>query len=81
MASTDARPFPLKNTAYRVTFPILDADGDLVTGASSPDSEFRGLVKEPIVRVAPLALGTPRERGRGRGRVENGAQAELPCAT
>ena len=40
MASTDARPFPLKNTAYRVTFPILDADGDLVTGASSPDSEI-----------------------------------------
>ena len=39
MASTDARPFPLKNTAYRVTFPILDADGDLVAGAASLDSE------------------------------------------
>lgn len=39
MASTDARPIPRKNVAYRVTFPILDADGDLVTGASSPDSE------------------------------------------
>lgn len=39
MASTDARPIPLKNTAYRVTFPILDADGDLVTGASGLDSE------------------------------------------
>ena len=39
MASTDARPFPIKNTAYRVTFPILDADGDLVTGAASLDSE------------------------------------------
>lgn len=39
MASSDARPIPLKNTAYRVTFPILDADGDLVTGATGLDSE------------------------------------------
>lgn len=39
MASTDARPIPKKNVAYRVTFPILDADGDLVTGAASLDSE------------------------------------------
>ena len=31
---------PLKNTAYRVTFPILDADGDLVTGATGLDSEI-----------------------------------------
>jgi len=30
---------PVKNAAVRVTFPILDADGDLVTGATSPDSE------------------------------------------
>lgn len=39
MASSDAKPFPIKNTAYRVTFPILDADGDLVTGAANLDSE------------------------------------------
>lgn len=39
MASTDAKPVPQKNVAYRVTFPILDADGDLVTGASGLDSE------------------------------------------
>ena len=39
MASTDARPVPIKNTAYRVTFPLLDADGDLVTGATGLDSE------------------------------------------
>lgn len=39
MASTDARPIPVKNTAYRVTFPILDADGDLVTAAAGLDSE------------------------------------------
>lgn len=39
MASTDARPVPRKNVAYRVTFPILDADGDLVTAAAALDSE------------------------------------------
>lgn len=39
MASTDAKPFPAKNAAYRVTFPIYDADGDLVTGAAGLDSE------------------------------------------
>jgi hypothetical protein len=39
MASTDAKAIPVKNTALRITFPILDADGDLVTGASSLDSE------------------------------------------
>lgn len=30
---------PVKGQAYRVTFPILDADGDLVTGATGLDSE------------------------------------------
>ncbi len=39
MASGDATSLPLKNIAYRVTFPILDADGDLVTGAAGLDSE------------------------------------------
>lgn len=39
MASTDARPIPQKNVAYRITFPIFDADGDLVTGATGLDSE------------------------------------------
>lgn len=39
MASTDAKPVPQKNVAFRVTFPILDADGDLVTGAAGLDSE------------------------------------------
>src|ERR1700754_3272715 len=39
MASTDARPIPVKNAAYRVTFPILNASGDLVTGATGLDSE------------------------------------------
>lgn len=39
MATTDAVPVPRKNTAFRVTFPILDADGDLVTGATGLDSE------------------------------------------
>ncbi len=40
MASTDARPIPLKNTAMRITFPLRDANGDLVTGATSLDSEY-----------------------------------------
>lgn len=39
MASTDARPIPQKNVAYRITFPLLDADGDLVSGATGLDSE------------------------------------------
>ena len=39
MAAGDATPIPVKNQAYRVTFPILDADGDLVTAATGLDSE------------------------------------------
>lgn len=39
MAATDARAIPFKNQAYRVTFPIYDADGDPVTGAAALDSE------------------------------------------
>jgi hypothetical protein len=39
MAATDARPIPLKNTAFRVTFPILDNTGAPVTGAAGLDSE------------------------------------------
>lgn len=40
MASTDSTPMPRKNVAYRVVFPIFDADGDLVTGATGLDSEI-----------------------------------------
>lgn len=40
MAASDARPVPRKNVAYRVTFPIRDNDGDLVTGAAGLDSEI-----------------------------------------
>lgn len=39
MAASDASPVPFKGVAYRVTFPIFDADGDLVTGAAGLDSE------------------------------------------
>lgn len=39
MAASDAKPVPIKNTAYRVTFPIFDADGDPVAGATGLDSE------------------------------------------
>lgn len=34
MAATDARPVPIKNAAFRVTFTILDADGDPLQGAT-----------------------------------------------
>lgn len=40
MASSDARPVPRKNVAYRVVFPIFDKTGALVTGAASLDSEI-----------------------------------------
>ena len=39
MASSDASAFGRKGVAYRITFPSLDADGDLVTGAPGLDSE------------------------------------------
>lgn len=39
MAASDATAVPIKNQAYRVTFPIYDNDGDLVTGAAGLDSE------------------------------------------
>ncbi len=39
MASTDARLFPVKATAFRVTFPIYDNTGSLVSGAAGLDSE------------------------------------------
>lgn len=39
MASTDAKHIPVKNAALRITFPIFDADGDLVSGATGLDSE------------------------------------------
>lgn len=39
MASTDARPVPIKNTAYRLTFPVYKNDGTLITGAAGLDSE------------------------------------------
>lgn len=39
MAASDARPVPRKNAPYRVVFPILDADGDLVSAAADLDSE------------------------------------------
>lgn len=39
MAASDARYFALKNTALRVTFPIYDNTGALVSGAAGLDSE------------------------------------------
>lgn len=39
MASTDATPNPIKNQALRITFPIFDNTGSLVTAAAGLDSE------------------------------------------
>lgn len=39
-AATDASPRPLYGVAYRIIAPLLDADGDLVSGATSPDCEI-----------------------------------------
>ncbi len=39
-SAADAHPYPIYNARYRVVFPILDADGDLVTAAASLDSEL-----------------------------------------
>lgn len=39
MAATDARPVPLKNTAFRLYFVIRDNDGDPVASAAALDSE------------------------------------------
>lgn len=36
----DSHPIVIYNARYRVMFPILDADGDLVTGATGLDSEL-----------------------------------------
>ena len=38
-SAQDAHPWPIYNARFRVVFPILDADGDLVTAAAALDSE------------------------------------------
>ena len=35
----NALPYPVYGAPWAVTFPMLDADGDLVTGATTPDAE------------------------------------------
>jgi len=39
VASGDVLPFPVRGYQYRLTIPIYDADGDLVTAAAALDSE------------------------------------------
>jgi hypothetical protein len=36
----NALPYPVYGAPWTVVLPVLDADGDLVTGASTPDSEI-----------------------------------------
>jgi hypothetical protein len=40
MASTDSKAAAFWGVAHRITYPMLDADGDLVTGATTPDAEI-----------------------------------------
>ena len=40
ISAQDAHPWPIYNARFRVVFPILDADGDLVTAAATLDSEL-----------------------------------------
>jgi hypothetical protein len=40
MSAANASPFPIKNKAFRITFPILDAGGDLVANGAGLDSEI-----------------------------------------
>lgn len=35
----NALPYPIYGAPFGIVFPMLDADGDLVTGASTPDAE------------------------------------------
>lgn len=61
MAATDARPVPRKNTAFRVTFPILDADGDPVTAAATLDSEVSidgGTFADVTAEATEIATGS-----------------------
>lgn len=61
MAATDAKAIPIKNAAYRVTFPILDADGDLVTGATGLDSEVSidaGTFADATAEATEIATGS-----------------------
>jgi len=40
VSANDSHEYPIYNARFRVRFPILDADGDLVTGAAGLDSEL-----------------------------------------
>ncbi len=40
MAASDAHPVAIRGAILRLTFPLLDADGDLVAGATGLDTEF-----------------------------------------
>ena len=36
----NALPYPIYGAPYTIVYPMLDADGDLVTGATTPDAEI-----------------------------------------
>ena len=59
MAASDASPFPIKNQAFRVTFPLFDNDGDL-------DVLLSGLHSSPV-KYAPAFAITKIYRNDGDG--------------
>lgn len=57
----DAHPFPIKGAHFLLVFPLLDADGDLVTGAGTPDSERSidlGTFADCTNEITELATGS-----------------------
>lgn len=60
-SASDAHPYPIYNARFRVIFPLLDADGDLVTGASTPDSELSqdcGTFADATNEMTEIATGS-----------------------
>lgn len=60
-ASGDAHPWPIYNARYRVVFPVFDADGDLVTAMSTPDSEVsqdQGTFADATNEATEIATGS-----------------------
>lgn len=58
MASTDAKPIPLKNTAYRVYFVLLDADGDPVASATFDSGLSSGANKALVSKDAAASVNS-----------------------
>ena len=58
MAASDASPFPVKNVAFRLTAPILDADGDPVTSMGTLTCETTGDGSVIATPPTPAQIGS-----------------------